>query len=261
MPRFTPNRAGGRGDSGGLGLASLCLHDDRESQSFEDQTERNRDVVAGALVFALELTSQGSDDVQLLDALELEKRVRMRLVECGEEQDDEVASSSTSFLVDDTDDDLGSTHALIVERGECTVTGETVLSTSSFSSFRADVGVGVASETSASAFAYEVQLHTSGIMQIGWVTKNTPYTNEDGVGDSSDSYAFDGRRVRCVLDLTLNSTDVRRLIARPGSLTRAMRFALRSFARSLVRQEVERAEYSVRQPLDGGRRDRLRRGL
>ena len=243
MPRFTPNRAGGRGDSGGLGLASLCLHDDRESQSFEDQTERNRDVVAGALVFALELTSQGSDDVQLLDALELEKRVRMRLVECGEEQDDEVASSSTSFLVDDTDDDLGSTHALIVERGECTVTGETVLSTSSFSSFRADVGVGVASETSASAFAYEVQLHTSGIMQIGWVTKDTPYTNEDGVGDSSDSYAFDGRRVRCVLDLTLNSADVRRLIARPGSLTRASRFArslVRSFARSLVRSFVRK---------------------
>lgn len=43
---------------------------------------------------------------------------------------------------------------------------------------------------------YEVQVMTSGIMQIGWATPTTIYTREDGVGDSRDSFAFDGKRVR-----------------------------------------------------------------
>lgn len=36
---------------------------------------------------------------------------------------------------------------------------------------------------------YEVQLHTRGIMQLGWTTLGARFTSEEGVGDSRDSYA------------------------------------------------------------------------
>ncbi|XP_031385849.1 E3 ubiquitin-protein ligase RKP isoform X2 [Punica granatum] len=43
---------------------------------------------------------------------------------------------------------------------------------------------------------YEVILETSGIQQLGWATLSCPFTDQKGVGDADDSYAFDGRRVR-----------------------------------------------------------------
>ena len=62
---------------------------------------------------------------------------------------------------------------------------------------------------------YEVTLGTAGIQQLGWAAHGSTFTNEgtkisillkccpltpilfaeDGVGDSPDSYAFDGKRV------------------------------------------------------------------
>ncbi|XP_010526636.1 PREDICTED: E3 ubiquitin-protein ligase RKP [Tarenaya hassleriana] len=42
---------------------------------------------------------------------------------------------------------------------------------------------------------YEVTLETSGILQLGWATIACPFTDQKGVGDADDSYAFDGRRV------------------------------------------------------------------
>jgi hypothetical protein len=44
-------------------------------------------------------------------------------------------------------------------------------------------------------FAHNRPLGTSGIQQIGWAPHSCPFTNEEGVGDSRDSYAFDGNRV------------------------------------------------------------------
>lgn len=41
---------------------------------------------------------------------------------------------------------------------------------------------------------YEVTLGTAGIQQLGWATTSCPFTNEEGVGDAVDSYAFDGKR-------------------------------------------------------------------
>uniref|UniRef100_A0A7I4BXX7 RING-type E3 ubiquitin transferase n=1 Tax=Physcomitrium patens TaxID=3218 RepID=A0A7I4BXX7_PHYPA len=43
---------------------------------------------------------------------------------------------------------------------------------------------------------YEATLGTAGIQQLGWATISCPFTNEEGVGDAADSYAYDGRRVR-----------------------------------------------------------------
>lgn len=46
------------------------------------------------------------------------------------------------------------------------------------------------------AWQYEVILGTAGIQQVGWATPMCPFTNEEGVGDFPDSYAYDGKRVR-----------------------------------------------------------------
>jgi Kip1 ubiquitination-promoting complex protein 1 len=42
---------------------------------------------------------------------------------------------------------------------------------------------------------YEATLGTAGIQQLGWATAACPFTNEEGVGDAADSYAYDGKRV------------------------------------------------------------------
>ena len=44
-------------------------------------------------------------------------------------------------------------------------------------------------------FFYEVTLLTDGLMQIGWCSRNTNFSNNNGVGDSPNSYAYDGYRV------------------------------------------------------------------
>ena len=43
---------------------------------------------------------------------------------------------------------------------------------------------------------YEVQLVTGGIMQIGWATRDSKYSNHDGFGIGDDQYsiAYDGCR-------------------------------------------------------------------
>ncbi|KAK6623954.1 hypothetical protein RUM44_010810 [Polyplax serrata] len=43
---------------------------------------------------------------------------------------------------------------------------------------------------------YEVQLGTKGVMQIGWATRGCRFSQETGVGDTFDSYAYDGNRIR-----------------------------------------------------------------
>ncbi|XP_060766371.1 E3 ubiquitin-protein ligase RNF123 isoform X2 [Neoarius graeffei] len=43
---------------------------------------------------------------------------------------------------------------------------------------------------------YEVLISSQGLMQIGWCTLNCRFNQEEGVGDTQDSYAYDGNRVR-----------------------------------------------------------------
>jgi Kip1 ubiquitination-promoting complex protein 1 len=64
-----------------------------------------------------------------------------------------------------------------------------VESSASFSSARANTCVWNGK------WMYEVTLETSGVQQLGWATLSCPFTDQKGVGDSDDSYAFDGRRV------------------------------------------------------------------
>uniref|UniRef100_A0A8C4K8W8 E3 ubiquitin-protein ligase RNF123 n=1 Tax=Dromaius novaehollandiae TaxID=8790 RepID=A0A8C4K8W8_DRONO len=43
---------------------------------------------------------------------------------------------------------------------------------------------------------YEVLISSQGLMQIGWCTLSCRFNQEEGVGDTPDSYAYDGNRVR-----------------------------------------------------------------
>lgn len=43
---------------------------------------------------------------------------------------------------------------------------------------------------------YELMLGTKGVMQVGWATMGCQFSQEKGVGDTPDSYAYDGNRQR-----------------------------------------------------------------
>uniref|UniRef100_A0A3Q2Y3J0 E3 ubiquitin-protein ligase RNF123 n=1 Tax=Hippocampus comes TaxID=109280 RepID=A0A3Q2Y3J0_HIPCM len=65
-----------------------------------------------------------------------------------------------------------------------------VIGHSNFSSIRATTCV-------YKKWAYEVLISSQGLMQIGWCTLNCRFNQEqEGVGDTPDSYAYDGNRVR-----------------------------------------------------------------
>ncbi|KAM8995097.1 E3 ubiquitin-protein ligase RNF123-like [Ara ararauna] len=42
---------------------------------------------------------------------------------------------------------------------------------------------------------YEVLISSQGLMQVGWCTLNCKFNQEEGVGGTPDSYAYDGNRV------------------------------------------------------------------
>ncbi|XP_064483653.1 E3 ubiquitin-protein ligase RNF123-like isoform X2 [Ornithodoros turicata] len=43
---------------------------------------------------------------------------------------------------------------------------------------------------------YELMLGSKGVMQVGWATYNCKFSQEKGVGDTRDSYSYDGNRIR-----------------------------------------------------------------
>ncbi|XP_036415863.1 E3 ubiquitin-protein ligase RNF123 isoform X2 [Colossoma macropomum] len=65
-----------------------------------------------------------------------------------------------------------------------------VIGHSNFSSIRATTCV------YKGKWVYEVLISSEGLMQIGWCTLNCRFNQEEGVGDTPDSYAYDGNRVR-----------------------------------------------------------------
>ncbi|KAL4860036.1 E3 ubiquitin-protein ligase RNF123 [Chlorella vulgaris] len=77
---------------------------------------------------------------------------------------------------------------LVEARGNCDIQGFHVSSRTNFSTVRSSVCV------FKGRWMYEVQLGSSGIMQLGWTTLQARFNSEEGVGDNQDSYAYDGRR-------------------------------------------------------------------
>jgi hypothetical protein len=152
------------------------------SISAEGLSER-RGEISAALCFALELYDEDiEENVDLCDKKVLEEAVKNKISrDFGEYVD------GSPMSVD-----------LVLEKGACDVSATAnglfeVRGTSSFSSVRGSLSL---DPSKGGKWMYEVQLHTSGIMQLGWVTPVTLYTPEDGVGDSKDSFAYDGKRVR-----------------------------------------------------------------
>ncbi|KAK6174817.1 hypothetical protein SNE40_013392 [Patella caerulea] len=63
-------------------------------------------------------------------------------------------------------------------------------SLSNFSTMKANCGV------YKGKWIYELWLGSKGVMQLGWCTLNCKFSLEEGVGDTADSYAYDGSRLR-----------------------------------------------------------------
>ncbi|XP_042391139.1 E3 ubiquitin-protein ligase RKP isoform X2 [Zingiber officinale] len=96
----------------------------------------------------------------------------LSIINCG---------SSTSTVVIDSSSVCGDMKTI---RNPLIVESQTV-----FSSARANACVWKGK------WMYEVTLETSGIQQLGWAIIPCSFTDQKGVGDSDDSYAYDGRRV------------------------------------------------------------------
>ena len=63
-----------------------------------------------------------------------------------------------------------------------------ILSPTSFATLRSNCSV------VSGKWMYEVTLRTRGLIQLGWTTLIAKYTREEGVGDTCDSFAYDGYR-------------------------------------------------------------------
>ncbi|XP_043487937.1 E3 ubiquitin-protein ligase RNF123-like isoform X2 [Polistes fuscatus] len=68
--------------------------------------------------------------------------------------------------------------------------GNSVISQGNFCTVPANTGI------YKDKWMYEVQLGSKGIMQIGWGTLNCKYNVTTGVGDTSNSYSYDGSRIK-----------------------------------------------------------------
>eukprot|EP00892_Ulva_mutabilis_P009450 jgi/Ulvmu1/6878/UM031_0083.1 len=109
-------------------------------------------------------------------------------------QRNEEASTSAELGYGEEDGRIGAKLCVMCNRGDgglqcCPDTGK-VASTSNFGSALGTSGV------IKGQWMYEVTLATAGIQQVGWATLSCHFTTEEGVGDSYNSYAYDGKRRR-----------------------------------------------------------------
>ncbi|ELR23404.1 Ankyrin repeat and SPRY domain containing protein, partial [Acanthamoeba castellanii str. Neff] len=69
-----------------------------------------------------------------------------------------------------------------------------VMNGGSWTSVRATHGPPIAGSEWPRSYAYEVEIQSSSIMQIGWATKNAQFAGTQGVGDDAHAWAWDGCR-------------------------------------------------------------------
>ncbi|KAH0568854.1 E3 ubiquitin-protein ligase RNF123-like [Cotesia glomerata] len=82
--------------------------------------------------------------------------------------------------------DVSTHHGLIIVSPDRL----SVNSQSNFSTLRANTGF------FEGKWMYELQLGSKGVMQVGWGTAQCKFSQESGVGDTVNSYSYDGNRVR-----------------------------------------------------------------
>ncbi|KAK0098177.1 hypothetical protein PV326_010611 [Microctonus aethiopoides] len=82
--------------------------------------------------------------------------------------------------------DVSTHHGLIIVSPDRL----SVNSQSNFSTLQANTGL------YAGKWMYELQLGSKGVMQVGWGTSQCKFSQEVGVGDTVNSYSYDGNRMR-----------------------------------------------------------------
>ncbi|CAI9715753.1 E3 ubiquitin-protein ligase RNF123-like isoform X1 [Octopus vulgaris] len=107
---------------------------------------------------------------------------------------DAVVTAEKAAEVSTTEGRLGCSEVLFENSGSArTLAVEPdrlgVSSLSNFSSIRANCCV------YKGKWIYELMLGSKGVMQVGWCTINCQFFQENGVGDTTDSYAYDGNRL------------------------------------------------------------------
>ncbi|OCT83225.1 hypothetical protein XELAEV_18025761mg [Xenopus laevis] len=136
---------------------------------------------------ATEGTSHGAAYRKPLTFQNLEEHLE-RQVSAGETTEDDTDQAARGRLGPSTvvlDHTSGFEGLLLVDDDLLGVIGH-----SNFSSIRATTCV------YKGKWHYEVLISSQGLMQIGWCTLSCRFNQEEGVGDTPDSFAYDGNRVR-----------------------------------------------------------------
>ncbi|KAK7493950.1 hypothetical protein BaRGS_00014832, partial [Batillaria attramentaria] len=149
----------------------------------EDSSEESRQEPSGA-------QARGAE--KALDLHNLSSFLESKLEDCVAES----AGSSSLPMADPTNAGrIGPPEAILdilSNVGTLTVEPDRlgVASISNFSTIRANCCV------FKGKWVYEVMLGSKGVMQLGWCTLSCRFSQEEGVGDTPDSYAYDGSRLR-----------------------------------------------------------------
>ena len=184
-------RLSSRGSSLALATALALGLDDIDSIVTDHDEDIDYEKLEQVLVNRLDCINRGATALVPVGQQREGQAAGTRSEICGAETN----SGDTQYVREDNRMDKGNS-VFLLEKGNCEVEcmddGNLcrALGVDNFSSVRARKGV------TSGKWMFEVQLNTSGVMQIGWTTLLTIFTSEDGVGDSRDSYAFDGKRVR-----------------------------------------------------------------
>ena len=177
------------GENGGESMLVLKRNYSVSQPTKEKSDALLRYVLGGGSESFLTLERKSNDpDTRCHDgvwvAFEARLQFELDLIE-QQQQDGTGDDTSGRFLGDIISRERGSCQVRTGGDGCCTVLG-----LESFSSVS-----GIFPKT-AGKYIYEAQLQTAGVMQLGWMTPSTIFTSEDGVGDSRDSFAYDGKRLR-----------------------------------------------------------------
>ncbi|XP_022660689.1 E3 ubiquitin-protein ligase RNF123-like isoform X3 [Varroa destructor] len=100
----------------------------------------------------------------------------------GNSQDNEAGRLGPKDVAFDINSNVGS---LVISQDRLGVTSQ-----SNFNTVKANCCV------YRGRWQYEVSLGSKGVMQVGWATAKCEFNDEQGVGDTPDSFAFDGNRIR-----------------------------------------------------------------
>ncbi|XP_046554728.1 E3 ubiquitin-protein ligase RNF123-like isoform X1 [Haliotis rubra] len=148
---------------------------------FSDQ-EKSSEAGAAGVEKAMDLHNlQSYIDLSLCDAVNLQGACAVAHEEESslDENSGRIGSKEVFF------DIYSNVGTLIVEPDRLGVS-----SLSNFSSMRANTCV------YKGKWVYELMLGSKGVMQLGWCTMQCKFSQEEGVGDTQDSYAYDGSRLR-----------------------------------------------------------------